>query len=158
MALNKLRVLIWSPSALEAEDQTQLQPFTYKVADLNGTPTAVEIGNGKVTFISYWATWCPPCIAELPGIERLYKDFGTRMDFILISNEDPEVVQRFLEKKNYDLPAFIPRMAPPEKLFEQSIPTNYVLDTTGKIIIKETGAADWDSKKVRTVLEGLLKR
>lgn len=156
VALNKVRVFVWSPSELDAEDQMQLQPFDYKLADLNGNPITIEIGKGKVTFISYWATWCPPCIAELPGIEKLYKDYGEQIDFLLITNEAPEVVQRFLEKKNYKLPVFIPRMSPPETLFEPSIPTNYVLDKKGKIIIKETGAADWNSEKVSLVLDALL--
>ena len=156
VALNKVRVFVWSPSELDGEDQMQLQPFDYKLADLNGNPITIEIGKGKVTFISYWATWCPPCIAELPGIEKLYKDYGEQIDFLLITNEAPEVVQRFLEKKNYKLPVFIPRMSPPETLFEPSIPTNYVLDKKGKIIIKETGAADWNSEKVSLVLDALL--
>ncbi len=149
--------MVWSPSALDQEDQTQLTPFTYQLADLNGTPTPIDIGKGKVTFLSYWATWCPPCIAELPSIEKLYAHYGKQVQFILLTNEDPEPVTRFLEKKGYDLPVFNPRMPAPEVLSSASIPTNYLIDGKGKIIIKETGAADWDSKKVREVLEGLVK-
>lgn len=155
VAVNKLKLLVWSPSELDAEDQTQLEPFTYYLNDLNGTPKSVEIGDGKVTFISYWATWCPPCIAELPSVEKLHADYGDEINFLLITNEDPAVVTRFIEKKNYDLPVFIPRMAPPEKLYERSIPTNYLIDGSGKIIMKETGAADWDSERVRGVLKKL---
>lgn len=156
VALNKVRVFVWSPSQLDQEDQTQLQPFSYQLATLNGTPTTIEIGKGKVTFISYWATWCPPCIAELPSIEKLYTDYEDQIDFILVTDEDPETVRKFLKKKQYDLPVYFSRMETPKALFERSIPTNYVLDKTGKIIIKETGAADWDSEKVRGILEGLL--
>lgn len=156
VALNKVRIFVCSPSQLDQEDQTQLQPFTYRLATLDGTPTTLEIGKGKVTFISYWATWCPPCIAELPSIEKLYADYGDQIDFILLTNEDPETVRKFLKKKSSDLPVYFPRMETPKPLFERSIPTNYVLDKKGKIIIKETGAADWDSEKVRVVLNRLL--
>jgi len=156
VALNKVRVFVWSPAALDNEDQTQLEPFTYRLANLDGVPTTFEIGNGKVTFIGYWATWCPPCIAELPSMEKLYADYRDQIDFILITNENPETARNFLVKKQYDLPVYFPRMKAPEALFERSIPTNYVLDKTGKILIKETGAADWDSEKVRGVLDGLL--
>lgn len=156
VALNKLKLLVWSPSELDQEDQTQLQPFTYQLITAEGTPTTLEIGKGKVSFISYWATWCPPCIAELPSIKKLYKDYGDQIDFILLTNEKPETVRKFLTKKSYDLPVYFPRMETPKALLESSIPTNYLLDKTGKIVIKETGSADWDSKKVRAVLDGLL--
>ncbi|MGB3152840.1 MAG: TlpA disulfide reductase family protein [Maribacter sp.] len=157
VALNKVRVFVFSPSELNREDQTQLKPFTYKVIDLNGTNTSVPIGQGKITFISYWATWCPPCIAELPSIQKLHTDYGDRITFLLLTDEKPETIQRFLEKKDLDLPIFIAQMKAPEALYETSIPTNYVLDQKGKIIIKETGAADWNSKRVRLLLDGLLQ-
>jgi len=155
VTMNKIKVQLFSPSTLDAEDQTQLEPFSYRLVDLNGSETTSEIGQGKVVFLSYWATWCPPCIAELPSIQELFNDYGDKIDFLLLTNEDPEVVRRFLEKKKYNLPVFIPRMQAPQKLFERSIPTNYIIDKSGKIIIKETGATDWNSKKVRDILKGL---
>ena len=157
VAVNKVKLLVWSPSELDAEDQTQLPPFTYQLTDLKGSESTFAVGQGKATFISYWATWCPPCIAELPSIQKIYADYGDQIDFLLITNEEAEVVNRFLEKKAYEFPVYIPRMAPPEALYDASIPTNYLIDDHGKIIIKETGAADWSSAKVRSILEGLLK-
>ena len=150
--------MVWSPSELDAEDQTQLKPFAYQLSDLNDNTNAIEIGNGNVSFISYWATWCPPCIAELPSISALHADYGNQVNFILITNEEPEVVTRFLEKKGYDMPVFIPQIEAPNALYDGSIPTNYIIDGNGKIIIKETGAADWNSEKVRGILDGLLKK
>jgi len=157
VALNKVRVLVFSPSELDGEEQTQLAPFDYRVTDLNGKLTSVPIGQGKITFISYWATWCPPCIAELPSIQKLHAEYGERITFLLLTNEKPETVKRFLKKKALDLPVFTPQMEAPEALYETSIPTNYVLNQKGKIIIKETGAADWDSERVRGVLNILLE-
>ena len=157
VAVNKIKVFIWSPSTINEEDQTQMQAFTYQLVDLKGTPTEVEIGSGEITFISYWATWCPPCIAELPSIQKLHYDYKSKVNFILITNENADVVGQFLKKKDFDLPIFIPRMDAPAALFESSIPTNYLIDGQGKIIIKETGAADWDSKKVRNILNDLLE-
>lgn len=154
VAMNKIKVQLFSPSTLDVEDQTQLQPFSYQLVDLEGSTTTAEIGHGKVTFLSYWATWCPPCIAELPSIQELYNDYGDKIDFVLLTDEDPEVVIKFLEKKAYDLPVFISKMQTPEKLYERSIPTNYIIDKSGKIIVKEQGATDWNSKKVREILEG----
>lgn len=156
--ISKIRMFLFSPSALENEDQTQLQPFTYELTDLQGAPAHVEIGKGKVTFLSYWATWCPPCRAELPSIQQLYADYGNRMDFVLITHEDPKAIQSFLENKQFDLPVYLPRMNTPEALKERTIPTNYVLDKKGNIVVKEQGATDWNSKKMRTILDTLLAR
>lgn len=153
---NTLKVSIFSPSAFAKADQTQLQPFSYRLRTIDGLSHTAEIGQGNVTFISYWATWCPPCIAELPSIEKLYKAYGDQMDFVLITHEDSEVVKRFLERKELSIPAVFPQMETPEVLFERSIPTNYIIDKTGKIIIKEKGAADWNSAKVRETLDRLI--
>jgi len=156
VAINKLKVQIFSPSVFAKEDQTQLEPFIYKVKLIDGFSRDVKIGQGKVTFISYWATWCPPCVAELPSIEKLYEDYGSKVDFILITNEEPIKVKRFLERKELNIPAVLSQMNTPEQLYERSIPTTYIIDKTGKIIIKEKGAANWNSIRVRKTLDNLI--
>lgn len=156
VALHKVKVALFSPSAFAKADQAQVQPFNYVVKSLDGKASEVPVGKGNVTFISYWATWCPPCIAELPSIEALYKDYGDKIDFLLLTNEDPETVEKFFAKKNISLPAVIPVMNAPEILFERSIPTNYLIDREGNIIIKEKGAADWNSESVRAIIDSLL--
>jgi len=156
VVVNKAKVLVWSPSIRAVEDQAQLAPFDYHVLTLDGAPKSIGIAKGKVTFISYWATWCAPCLAELPSIEKLYADYGEQINFVLLTNEESETVKAFLKKKPYTLPIFTPRMAPPALLLDKSIPTNYLIDQNGKIIIKETGAADWNNEKVRAIFDGLL--
>ena len=151
-------MLLLSPSTLDPEEQILVTPFDYKLYDLNANALEVGIGKGKVTFLSYWATWCPPCLAELPGIQELYSRYGDRIEFVLITSENPEVVNRFLDKKNYDLPVYLPRMNTPEVLSERSIPTNYIIDAKGKILVKEQGAVDWTSEKVREILEKNIPR
>ena len=155
VAVNKIRVLVLSPSELNVEEQTELGAFDYLLTDLEGQLVHIAIGKDKAVFLSYWATWCPPCIAEMPSIQELYNDYGDKIDFVLLTSEDPETVRSFLEKKQYNLPVFIPRMQAPEKLYGRSIPTNYIIDKSGKIIIKETGAANWNSQKLRVILESL---
>ncbi|MBQ4913172.1 TlpA family protein disulfide reductase [Maribacter sp. MMG018] len=156
VAINKVRVLVFSPDVLGREKQGQLEPFTYKLTSLDGTYVDKQIGKGNVVFISYWATWCPPCIAEMPSIQSLYEDYGDKVDFLLISNEDPEVISDFLEKKQFGIPAYVPRMNAPYNLFERTLPTNYIIDKEGKIVVKEKGASDWNSQKIRNVLDMLL--
>ena len=156
VAVNKLKVALWSPELLDTEKQEQLRPFEYKVRDMQGASKTIPVGKGKVTFLNYWATWCAPCIAELPEIQKLYADYGNKVNFILLTQEDVKVVQKFLVKKGYNLPTFSPTMKAPEKLQESSLPTTYIIDAKGNIIIRETGAANWNSKKVRNKLDALL--
>ncbi|CAM4335365.1 TlpA family protein disulfide reductase [Zobellia nedashkovskayae] len=156
VALNNLKMQFFSPSALEEEDQISLQPFSYQVTTLDGATSSIEVGKEKVSFISYWATWCPPCIAEMPSIQKVYDDYGDSVQFILLTNEEPEVVKEFLNKKQYTLPVYIPRMQAPNELNEKSIPTNFIIDKSGKIVIKETGSTDWNAKKFRQILDELI--
>ncbi|WP_291961847.1 TlpA family protein disulfide reductase [Maribacter sp.] len=158
VAINKLKVAVWSPSVEDEEDQNEVAPFQYAVVDLQGNSQNISVGKGKVTFISYWATWCPPCIAELPGIQELYKDYGDKVNFILLTHEEPETVQRFIKKRGYELPIYFPQMQAPLILQENSIPTNFVISANGKILIKETGAADWNGTKVRELLDRLVSK
>ena len=156
VAFQKLKMKVFSPSAVAADSREKIPPFDYKVVSPDGIQRTAPIGKGNVTFLSYWATWCPPCIAEIPSIEELYADYGNKVDFILISQEDPKVVQRFLEKKAINLPAVSPAMETPEALFERSIPTNYIIDQFGNIVVKETGAQNWNNESIRTTLDKLL--
>ena len=156
VALNNIKMQFFSPSVLEEEDQISLQPFSYQVTAMDGTSSSIEIGRDKVTFISYWATWCPPCIAEMSSIQKVYDDYGDSVQFILLTNEELEVVKEFLNKKQYTLPAYIPRMQAPEELYEKSIPTNFIIDKSGKIVIKETGSTDWNAKRFRQILDKLI--
>ncbi|ASV30396.1 TlpA family protein disulfide reductase [Maribacter cobaltidurans] len=154
--LNQLKVELFSPGLEPEEEQLKLNPFVYQLENLKGEKSYVKVGDGDITFMSYWATWCPPCIAEFPSIDDLYQDYGDKINFVMISNEDPEKIRKFLEKKNFSVPAVVPKMEAPEDLYEKTIPTNYIIDASGKIIIKEKGASDWNSEKVRQILDGLI--
>lgn len=147
----------FAPKKLATDKQIQLDSFDYKVRTLDGIDVDSPVGKGRVTFISYWATWCPPCIAELPSIEKLYSEYGNKITFLLITNEDPEKVNKFINKKGLNVPAVIARMNAPESLYERSIPTNYIIDKQGKIVLKEQGAANWNSDKIRSLLDDLLR-
>ena len=157
VALHKAKLYLFSPTILAEEHQNQITPFNYKLATLDGSLANIKIGKGKITFLSYWATWCPPCIAEMSSIQLLYDDYKESIDFVLLTNEEPEVITAFLEKKGYQLPVFIPQIKAPELLYSTSIPTNYIIDQEGKIIIREKGASDWNSDKVRLTLDALLE-
>lgn len=156
VALNRLKLSLFTPSVIDNGQQEKLPPFNYQVVTLGGSHEAIPIGSGDITFLSYWATWCPPCIAELPSIEKLYVDYGDKVNFVLVSQEDPIIIQQFLKKKSLSIPAVTSTMPTPETLYTSSIPTNYIIDQSGHILVKELGASDWNSDDVRQLLDSLL--
>tara|TARA_R110000822_G_scaffold274174_1_gene396540 strand:- start:272 stop:835 length:564 start_codon:yes stop_codon:yes gene_type:complete len=150
------RLISFSPSETDADEREQLKDYTWSLSSLGKERVDFSISEGKVVLLNFWATWCPPCIAEMPSLQNLYDEYGERVDFYLVTSEEPEVVQRFMDKKGYTFPVYIQQTKAPEILFSQTLPTTYLISKEGEIVIKETGAADWDSKKTKEIIDGLL--
>lgn len=146
----------FSPS-VEKDDIEQLSSYNWKLQDLEGNNYNLDSAKGKVMFVNIWATWCPPCIAEMSSIQSLYNDYNDKIEFILVSNEDKEVIKNFLKTKNYNLKICTPLTKTPETFNVKSIPRTFILDRSGNIIIDESGAANWNSEKVRNTIDKLLK-
>ena len=112
---------------------------------------------GKPIFINYWASWCPPCIAEMPSVQNLYDNYKDKVHFIFINNENPSVVEEFMEKNNYSLPTHN-FMGGVTELFEIStLPTTIIINPQGRKIMQKTGAAKWDSNKMFTMFDEMLE-
>jgi len=90
----------------------------------------------NVIFVNFWATWCPPCIAEMPGIQELYDEFGDRVSFILVSQENRQTVNGFLRKHDYSLPTHSPMTQTPSVFSHRSIPTTFIISRSGEIVMK----------------------
>ena len=130
--------------------------YDWSLRTLNGKPVELEAYRGKVLFINLWASWCAPCIAEMAGIERLRNSLrGSEIEFLVVSPEDPEPVERFLKRYNYDLPIFLEIDPMPDAFGLQALPTTFVIDRDGIIMLRHRGAAEWDQDAIRTFLRSL---
>ena len=150
------RMLSFSPSEIAVGKRTTLNDYQWQLVSLDGEKTNLVNSKEKVILINFWATWCPPCVAEMPSLQSLYNDYGDKVDFYFVSMENPEKVIRFMGKKGYNFPVQIPIQKIPKVLKSISLPTTYVISKKGDIVIDKSGAADWDSKKVREMLDQLL--
>lgn len=150
------RIFSFSPSVISDDERVSLSDYNWKLQNLEGEEFDFRSVRGKVVLLNFWATWCPPCIAEMPAIQELYDDYGDRVVFLLVSNEKNTVIEGFTRKKGYRLPIYKSLTAYPEPLAGNSLPTTYLIDKKGKIIIHKTGAADWNSDTVRSTIDGLL--
>lgn len=154
-----IRATSLPPSTLDADKQTEVSnnAQNWILYDLNGEAHNYSDLNNKPVFLNVWATWCPPCIAELPSIKDLHEEYGNKISFILVSNESTSVVKAFVEKNNYQNLDFYISKGLPADFTTQSIPATFVISKDGKIIINKKGAARWNSSKMTNLLDDLIQ-
>jgi len=148
-----------TPEIEEKEDnKLPSADFNLRVKDLNGNMVNMEDYKGKVIFLNFWATWCMPCVAELPSINNLHNQFKEKVIFLLISNEELAKVKSYHTKKNYDVPfqvidaeGFIP-----QQYQHEGIPTTFIINKAGKIVKASSGAEDWDDDEFIETLKKML--
>lgn len=132
----------------------------FSFVDENGNVQHTSSLRGKIVFINFWASWCPPCRAEFPSIEKLYTKFKDNPDiFFLMINEDsdPAVGRAYLDKENLSIPLFSTRGHVRGEIYAGTLPTTVVLDKNGKIRYHHTGFANYASKKFIQQVEDLIK-
>lgn len=157
--VNRVILHVKNPRILSEDKQIELGDFDYNwvVATGDGEPIYISDIRGAVIFLNFWATWCSPCVAELPEIQKAYEKYGHEVAFILIANQEPAVVEEFMEKHRYNFPVFYPGPSIPEVFQASSIPTTFIISSDGKIVTKKTGAVNWDSKATDRMFEELLR-
>ncbi|MHA7943464.1 TlpA family protein disulfide reductase [Formosa sp. 3Alg 14/1] len=147
---------LFAPAVEDKSDQEQLDTYQWKLTDLNGEPYNFTSAKGQVVLINFWATWCPPCIAEMPSLVNLHKDYKDDVQFLFVSNEDKTVINSFLEKREFNIPVHQPISAVPQALNTSSIPRTLLIGRDGSIVIDKTGASNWNSDTVRETIDKLL--
>ena len=150
------KVLSFSPSITSEEDRKSIASYDWSLEKNNRDRENLSQYEGEVVLINFWATWCPPCIAEMPSFQELYIDYQDKITFLFVSSEDHETVRGYLNRKNFPLPAYRPLSEPPQPMNGNTLPTTYLLDRQGNIVIQKVGAADWNSDAVRKTIDGLL--
>jgi len=123
--------------------------------DLNNNPVDLSIYRGKKILINYWATWCAPCIKEMPELlkaQAILKEYN--YVFLLTSDEDISVITDFKNKTNYNF-TFLKYSKSLASLGIYSMPTTVVLDEKGKKIETIVGSVKWDSEEMIQKLKAL---
>ena len=150
------RLTAMSPSEVDKKDSVILTEYHWNLTSLDGKKVDFTQSEARVTLVNLWATWCPPCVAEMPSLQKLYDSYGDKVDFYFISSEAPEKLQKFLQKKGYNFPVYLETKRPPAVLQTKSIPRTFLISKEGKIVIDESGAADWNSEKVKKIMDELI--
>lgn len=128
---------------------TRIDPYSFRRADDDATVSLSDF-DGKLVLLNVWATWCPPCVAEMPALDNLqFIRGGVDFEVVTLSvdSQGPDVVTAFMEK--HRLENLIPYIGKGRETFEHfrlsELPTTFLLGPDGAVWGAMAGAADWDS-------------
>jgi peroxiredoxin len=127
---------------------------------LGGGTFRLSEQRGKIVLVNFWATWCPPCLEEMPAMERLwrkYKDAG----FVLVAvsvDTDPQKVTPFVREHTLTFPiAFDTTMAVAEKYGVRALPSSFILGRGGELAALALGPRHWDTKASHRLIEAMAR-
>jgi peroxiredoxin len=131
--------------------------FTLK--DMEGRSVTLSDYRGKVVFLNFWATWCPPCREEMPAMERLNAVFEGK-DFVMLAvntEKDIETVRAFLKQSPHSFTVLLDQQATVQNLYGVfRFPETFLLDKEGRLVERFLGARDWSSvefmKRISTMV------
>ena len=132
--------------------------YAFEMLDTNGKTINLEDLKGKVVFMNFWATWCAPCIAEMPSIQKLYDKVKDDKEIVILTVEvegKSDKVAKFMNRKNLTLPVVYPNSQIPTDFFNGSLPTTIILDKKGNIAHTTTGMADYSGQDILDFLDEL---
>lgn len=120
----------------------------FSLVDLAGKTWVLSELKGQVVFINFWATWCPPCMKELPSMQKLYKTLpGDKFKMLAVLNNDKPAVANFIANQNgFTMPILDDsQQLTGSKYAITGLPETFIIDKQGIIREKVIGPAQWDS-------------
>lgn len=129
--------------------------------DANGDTVSLSDFRGKLVLLNFWATWCGPCVRELPDLDRLQAELGGAGFQVIALSSDrkgPEVVAPFLAKLGVErLTPYNDRRATVQRAFKvHGLPTTVLLDAEGRELGRLVGPAEWDSEDAKRLIRHFL--
>lgn len=133
-------------------------PPSFSFTDTSGKALSTADLKGKVVFINFWASWCPPCRAEMSSLNQLYLELrGNKKFFFLFINEDedPSKAKNYMEKENLSIPSFSRAGDISPEIFNGTLPTTVILDKEGKMVLNHHGMAKYNTNEFIRELNAL---
>lgn len=159
------QAVLWTgiiqPETELADSERQMVSYDMPLISLDGEHTDLSAFKGDVIFLNFWATWCPPCIAEMPNIQALYEQYKDHdaIKFVMVSlDEDPQKARQFLIDKNFTFDAYRLGGLRPEVFQSSIIPTTYVISKDGRLVSEKQGMANYNTTAFKNFLNTLLDK
>ena len=145
--------------AMPMSSRTVVAP-DFALRDLDGTMRDLASFRGRVILLNFWATWCPPCRAEMlsmAGLYQTYKDYGFEVVAVSSDVQGAEVVQPFVTQLHLSFTTLLDATGQVTRLYGvTSLPTTYLLDREGRIVTVAIGGHDWATAEARALIISLL--
>ncbi len=143
-----------TPDTELPENQYRTANYNLPLLSLDGDESKLEEFEGKTIFLNFWATWCPPCIAEMPNIQALYESIeNDSIQFVMVSlDKDHQKARNYLERKEYTFPVYFLNGRKPGTYNSTVVPTTYVISPDGKIVTERRGMADYNTSGFKEFL------
>jgi len=127
--------------------------------DLEGVEFSLRDFKDKTIFINYWATWCNPCLAEMPSMVKLYNQYkdNDKIIFLFLSKEDLNTIVDYIPNDESLVQLPIYKIITDDELFTtRGIPTTFIINYKGDIVVKDVGSAKWNDQTVVDFIDGIL--
>ena len=164
--LNTLITAITCAVLSQVAGSSELAPFTadsttvvFELPDLKGQVHTLDEYRGRVVLVNFWASWCPPCIQEMPVLETLKQKLAEQPFEILAVNvgEQKYRVWKFVKLVNFDLPVLLDERKNTFNAWGLSVlPTSFLIDRKGNIRYRVVGDVEWDSEEVIALVKSLI--
>lgn len=143
----------------------QLPKETFPAVDftlqtLEGEEVSLFDYEGKLVFLNFWATWCPPCRAEMPSMERVYNKLPSD-SFVILAvnvNEPKEDVQSFMDEHGYTFPILLDSDGKVSSIYQvEGIPTTWLIGPDKTVVGRLVGTTEWDTPEMLEIFDELLE-
>ena len=129
-------------------------------SNLDGNIFSIQDFKGKNLFINYWATWCNPCLAEMPSMAELYERFKDNEDiaFLYLSREELNTIKEYIPNDESLQKIPIYKVLTDDEFFATSgIPTTFIINSNGEVVVKDIGSAFWNDESVFKFIDDLVE-
>lgn len=151
-----MQLFAFRPEPIEKQDRVQLSDYNWELKDADWSFFNFERSRGHVVLVNFWASWRLPSLPELRSLQKLYEQYGDRVHFYLITDEERAPVEAFMEENGFTFPVTYRVVGEPAPLDFSDPPRSYLIDRDGYIVVAEEGISDWDNSRVRELLDELL--
>lgn len=150
------RLFAFSPPVIEESQQKKINDYDWRLKDEDWDFFNFKQSKGNVVFINFWASWRLPSEAELASIQELYDQYKGKVDFYIITNEERPPVETFMEEHGFTFPITYLIIGDKMPIASKPVPSSYLIDKSGNIVIHKEGIADWSNRKIYKVLDKLI--
>ena len=150
------RLFSFAPHVIPEAEQLTLRGYDWRLKDAQWDFFNFARSEGRVVFMNFWTSWKLPSEAELSSVQELYDRYKGQVDFYIITDEEREPVEAFMEEHEFTFPVTYRILGTGSPVDPEDSPRSYIIDKKGHIVVNKKGIADWSNSKVYRLMDRLI--